>query len=241
MDNIKLKAQIRGIEKKEKPSILRKKGFLPSVVYGHKAKSLSLKVEIESFKEVYQKAGENSLLELNVEGGGKKHVLIHEVQKDPVTEQILHADFYQVEMKEKIKSFIPLSFVGKSPAVEDVDGVLVKNIDEVEVECFPIDLPKEIKVDISLLRAFGNAITAEDLKVSSKVKVLLKPEEVLVIIQAPRTDEELEELEESVEEKVEEIEGVEKEEGEGQEEGKEEEEGQEEEKTASAQPTQKAE
>jgi len=58
MDNIKLKAQIRGIEKKEKPSILRKKGFLPSVVYGHKAKSLSLKVEIESFKEVYQKAGE---------------------------------------------------------------------------------------------------------------------------------------------------------------------------------------
>lgn len=105
-----------------------------------------------------------------------------------------------------------LIFEGEAPAVKNLEGVLIKNITEVEVEALPKDLPHEIKVDISCLETFDEHIKIKDLKLPEGVKVLAEPEEVIALVTPPRTKEELEELEEKPEEKVEEVEGVEGEE-----------------------------
>ena len=140
-----------------------------------------------------------------------KNVLIYDVSKDPVTDKFTHIDFYAVRMDKLITTEVPLVFEGESLVVETEDGVLVKNITEVEVEALPTDLPREIKVDISTLRTFDDLIHIKDLRVSEGVKILAEPEEMIASVTPPRSEEELAALEEEVEEKIEEVEKVEEE------------------------------
>ena len=207
MEKLILKAEKREINGKKVRS-LRKRGFLPAIIYGHKVKNISLKIPLADFEKTYKKAGESSLIELKVDKGPSRPVLIHDVQFDKVKGSILHADFYQVKMKEKITSSVPLEFIGKSKAVEEKEGVLIKNLDEMEVECLPAHLPKSIQVDISKLNTFDDVILVKDLEISKEVKVLADKEDIVAKVQAPRTEEELKELEEEVKEEVEEVEGV---------------------------------
>jgi len=211
MPELNLKAKIRN--EKEKPKILRKAGMIPAVVYGHKIKNISLNIDQKSFKQVFSAAGESALIDLAIEKEKKpRKVLIKEAQTDPVSSEYLHIDFYEVKMTEKITAEVPLEFRGVSPAVKDLSGVLVKNIDKFEVSCFPQDLPHSIPVLISSLKTFEDAIHIKDLEVPDKVEVLARPEDVVASVTPPRSEEELAELEEKVEEKVEEVEGVKKEE-----------------------------
>ena len=114
-------------------------------------------------------------------------------------------------MTEKMRTKVSLNFIGRSKAVKE-GGVLVKNLEEIEVECLPLDLPHEIKVDISKLKTFDDVIKIEDLAIPPKVKILENKDEIVATVTPPRTEEELKALEEEVEEKVEEVEGVKKEE-----------------------------
>ncbi len=212
MEKLVLKAEKREINGKKVRS-LRKRGFLPAIIYGHKVKNISLKIPLADFEKMYKKAGESSLIELKVDKSPSRPVLIHDVQFDKVRGSILHADFYQVKMKEKITSSVPLGFIGKSKAVEEKEGVLIKNLDEIEVKCLPAHLPKSIQVDISKLNTFDDVILVKDLEISKEVKVLADKEEIVAKVQPPRTEEELKELEEEVKEEVEEVEGVKEEEG----------------------------
>ena len=207
MEKLTLKAEKREINGKKVRS-LRKRGFLPAIIYGHKVKNISLKIPLADFEKIYKKAGESSLIELKVDKGPSRPVLIHDVQFDKVKDSILHADFYQVKMKEKITSSVPLEFIGKSKAVEEKEGVLIKNLNEIEVKCLPAHLPKSIQVDISKLNTFDDVILVRDLEISKEVEVLADKEEIVVKVQPPRTEEELEKLEEEVKEEVEEVEGV---------------------------------
>jgi len=142
--------------------------------------------------------------------------LVHEVQIDPVTMKAIHIDFYKVNMKEKIKTEIPIKKIGESSAVVDLEGILVTNRDEVEVECLPADLIPEIEVDLSALKTFDDVIKVSNLKVPATIEILDDPEEVVFLVQPPRSEEELAELEEKPEEDVEavEVEGAKPEEGE---------------------------
>jgi large subunit ribosomal protein L25 len=124
-----------------------------------------------------------------------KNVLIHDVAKDPVNDKIIHVDFYEVRMDKAIRTEVPLVFEGEAPAVKNLEGVLVKNITEVEVEALPKDLPHEIKIDISSLETFDDHIRIKDLKLSEGVKILAELEETIVSVIPPRTQEEIEELE----------------------------------------------
>jgi len=200
-----LLAKIRQISGK-KTKTLRKKGILPAILYGPKIKSSSLEVDSKEFEKIYQEAGESSLVSLEVEGK-KIPVLIHEIQRDPLTDKILHIDFYQAPLEEKITAKIPLIFEGFSPAVKELGGTLVKVIHELEVKAKPEDLPKEIKVDISSLKIFEDILTIKDLKVSIGVEILKNPEEIVAEVFPPEKVEE--ELAKPVEEKVEEVEKVE--------------------------------
>lgn len=190
---------------------LRKSGVIPAVLYGPKTKEPQcLEVNCEKFREVFKKSGESSLIKLKIDKE-EKDVLVRDVQQDPMNGNFLHIDFYEVPMTEKITLTIPLKFIGESEAVKNLSGILVKNIFEIEIESLPKDIPSEVDVDITPLKTFEDAVKIRDINVPSGVKIMANPEEIVVLVSPPRTEEELKDLEEKVEEKVEEVQKVEKE------------------------------
>ena len=210
---IKLSAKIRK-EIGRKTNVLKKSGRIPAVVYGHKVKNVLLDVDYKEFQNVLSQAGESSLIELDIEGGSeghpeKKPVLVHDLQKDSVTDEFIHIDFFQISLKEEVEVKIPLVFEGTSLAVKDLGGTLVKNISELEIKALPQNLPHEIKVSIDKLNTFEDHILIKDLVLPKNIKVLAKPDEIVVSVAQPAKVEE--ELAKEIEEKVEDVEKVEKE------------------------------
>lgn len=215
---LELLAKIRS-ELGRQANKVRKQGFIPAVLYGLKVKNLNLSVKADDFEKIYQAAGESTLIKLKIdEGESKKErvVLIHDVARDPVSDRLIHIDFNQIKMDQVITVEVPLVFIGESDAVKSQGGVLIKSIQDVEIEALPQDLIHEIKVDISVLKTFDNNIYLKDLQIPEKVKLTAEPEEVVASVIPPRSEEELEKLEEAPIEEVEEIEDakVEKEESE---------------------------
>jgi large subunit ribosomal protein L25 len=190
----------------KKSKYLHDDELLPAVTYGSKVKSQSLTLELREFKNVYKDAGESTLVDLEVDGKDTKKVLIYGTQIDPISSEPIHADLYQVRMDEKIKTNVPINFVGESPAVKGLGGTLSTNKLEVEVECLPADLISEIEVDISILDSFDVVVNVKDLKVPNTVEILDDPEELVAQVEEPRSEEELAELDEKPEEDLESIE-----------------------------------
>ncbi len=214
-NNIFVKAQIRE-ESGKKAKALRKEGKVPAVVYGKKIKTQNLWVNALDFFRVYEKAGENTLIDLEIGEGKKMSVLIHDTQVDPLVGNFSHVDFFQVRMDEEIETEIPLEFVGEAPAVKALGGILVTGIDEVPIRCLPGDMPSEFKIDLSALKTFEDRISVKDLPVSEKVEFLVDAETIIASIAAPRSEEELADLNEKVEEDVSSVAGVEKKAAEGE-------------------------
>ncbi len=179
---------------------------LAGVLYGPEVKNELLKLDYKEFEKVYKEAGSSSLITL-ILGVRKNLVLIHDIQKGPLTGNFLHVDFYQPNLKEKIEAKIPLVFNGESGAVKDLSGTLIKDIRELDVKAFYQDLPREIEVDISCLKTMDDIITVKDLNVAEGVEIIKDPNEIVVSVVAAQKVEE--ELEKPIEEKVEEVEKVE--------------------------------
>lgn len=199
MEKIKLQATKREVLGK-KVSALRREGLVPVVLYGKGKDNMSLSVNKKEFDRAYRMSGGSTIIQVEIDGEKTKNVLVKDIDKHPVSDTILHADFYQVRMSEKITAPIPLSFVGDSIAVMDLSGSLITNKSEIEVECLPADLPHEIEVDISVLEDFESVIHVKDIKLPEGVEVKDDPDETVVLVEPPRSEEELAELEEPVEE-----------------------------------------
>lgn len=180
VDKIILNAQPR--ETESQANTLRQQGFLPAVIYGHGEKSQSLTLDYNQFLKVYKTAGSSSLIDLIVDQQPPIKVLIQEVQKDPVSDKLIHIDFHKVKMTEKIHTDITLVYEGEAPAVKELGGTLVKNYDKIEVECLPGDLVPEIKVDISNLKNFHDVIQIKDLVIPNSIVTLVDVEEVIVTV-----------------------------------------------------------
>ena len=138
-------------------------------------------------------------------------MLIHELQHDHRSGKVSHVDFFQVNMKEEVETEIPLEFVGESAAVKAHGGVLIKNMDAVLVKCLPANLPEKFVIDLSQLATFEAHITVADLKTSEEVEILLEAETVIALVAAPRTEAEMDKLDQKVEEDVTKVAGVVKE------------------------------
>lgn len=188
---IELQAQVRTVSGKKVKS-LRNSGYLPAVIYGHNFAALSVQIPYKDFEKIYKQAGGSTVVYLSVDGKDYP-TIIHDVSVNPLSEGFLHADFYKVKLDEKITAKISLRIIGESQAVEELGGILVKNISELEVEAFPQDLPHEISVDITALKNFRDHVLVKDLPISDKVKVRAKPDEVVVLIQEPISEEKLKE------------------------------------------------
>jgi len=206
---LNLSAQTRK-EPSKRLKFLRKKGQLPAVLYGPGMNNILLELNYQLFEKIYEAAGESSLVSLKIKGDKKSYqVLIHDVQRDPLTGNFIHVDFYQPSLEKKIEVDIPFEFLGESEAVKNLGGTLIKNITEVRVKSLPQSLPHQIRVNIEKLKTFEDHIKISDLEIPQGVEVLKEPQEIIVSVVPPTKVEE--ELEKPIEEKVEEVEKVEKE------------------------------
>lgn len=212
-----------GAQKREvfgrKVNGLRDSGYIPAVLYGRDQENISLQVPAKDFYKALKEAGESTLVYLNIDKQTYP-TIIHDVSRDPVKDDVIHADFYKVRLDEKIKAHVPIIFDGKSPAVEDLGGIFVANTHELEVEALPQDLPHEIKIDISSLVKFNDQLSIKDVKTPKGVELMGEENTTLALIQEPKSQEELDEELAAPTEGVEAVEiGKEKKEGEEGEEG----------------------
>jgi large subunit ribosomal protein L25 len=187
---VELQAQKREVMGR-KVKQLRESGYIPAVLYGKGQDSIALQVPRKDFDKALKTAGESTLIYVIADGQSYPSI-IHDVMREPVRDSIIHADFYKVNLNEKIKTKVPVAFIGEAPAVKDLLGIFIRNVNEMEVEALPQDLPHEISIDISGLKNFGDQVLLRDVKVGEKVQVIGEPDEIIATVQAPKTEEELE-------------------------------------------------
>jgi len=181
--------EVKARDSKTALATIRQGGEIPAVFYGPKEKSTPISVSLKDFEKVWKKAGESSIVTLKGHFG-EHDTLIHDIDKDPVTDVIRHADFYVIEKGKKLKVGIPIEYTGVSPAVKDLGGVLVKVLHEIEIESLPKDLPYSIVVDISTLVDFETQITAKDIVLPSGVELVTRPDEIVVLASMPKEEKE---------------------------------------------------
>lgn len=196
MNRLPLKATEREILGK-KVKKLRKEGIIPGHVFGKKLETEHVSVKAKDFIKVYSEAGETSLVDLKIGEEKTRPVLIRQVQRDPVRGEVLHIDFYQVNLLEKTTVDVPILLIGEEPEIVHTgEAVVIQPMMEVSVEALPSDLPENIEVDITALIAIDDAITVADLSVSAGVTILAEPESVVVKLDNAVTAEMQELLEE---------------------------------------------
>jgi large subunit ribosomal protein L25 len=183
-----LKAQKRTITGR-KVKKLRKEGILPSSVYGKGVSSLSIQVNSKDFLKLKKEVGESGLIYLDLDSNEEKPVLIANFQVHPVSELPVHVDFLQVNLKEAVKTEIPIELIGEPIAVSEGKGILIQPGSTVEVEALPTDLPEKIEIDVANLAEVDDAIFVKDIKVDSSIKILSDPEELIAKISAMAKEE----------------------------------------------------
>jgi len=196
------KREIRG----KKVKRLRSEGWIPAVVYKKGEENILLQLDKRNFQKVlHTSLGSNVIISLKIEKDSSskraktedaKTVIIKEIQRDPLTDEIIHVDFQQISLTETIVVNVPISLVGEAIGVKRDGGVLEHLLWEVQIECLPQNIPEKINVDVSQL-GLGQAICVKDLQLPEGIKVLNNPEQMIVTVGMPK--------EEKVEEKVEEI------------------------------------
>ena len=160
---------------------LRREGILPTNVYGKDLASVSLQVSMTDFQQVYSEVGETGLVDLTVDGE-KRPVLIKNVQLEFRNHTPVHADFYQVNLKEKVKTMVPIVLTGEPVAVTEKLGTLIQPLSEVEVEALPEALPENIEVSIAHLAAVDEQVMVSDLKTDEGVSILTDADQVVAKI-----------------------------------------------------------
>lgn len=176
MKHEKLKVEKRKVLGKQVKK-LRRDGFIPGNVYGKNIKSEAVQATAKDFDTVYKEAGETGLVDLDLDGKITP-VLIHNVHKN-FRNAVLHADFFQVNLKEKVKTMVPLEIIGEPKAVVDKVGLLMNILDEVEVEALPEELPEKIEVNVEHLANIDDQITVADLKAPTGAEILTDPSQVV--------------------------------------------------------------
>lgn len=163
-------------------------GMLPAVVYGpsHEAEAVSL--PLTDFTKILRDEGSSAVLDISGLGATFQ-VIIHDVDRDPVTNQPRHADLYAIKKGAKVTVAVTIEFVGESPAVK-AGANLVKVLHELEVEADPSKLPQHIEVDISALTELGQQIQVKDVTLPAGVVATVDPEEVVALIQAVEVESE---------------------------------------------------
>jgi large subunit ribosomal protein L25 len=193
MKRLELEVSKREVTGK-KVRFLRREGIVPANIYGHGIDSTAINVDAKSLKHLLAHAGMTDLISLKI-GDSKNplRVLVREVQKNPLTDDLLHVDFYQVKMTQKIKVDVPLVFIGEAPVLKKVkNSSILHLIDSLHIEALPDDLPHSLEVDVSGLEETNQAIHIKDIPLGHDITLLSDPEQMAVkVIEARKEVEEV--------------------------------------------------
>ncbi len=179
---------------------LRHQGWVPGVMYGHSFESLPLQFKERSLTRMLSYVSGSQLVSIQVTDQKEPETaLVRDVQRDPIRGDVLHVDFYRVDMTERLTAEIPLLIVGESPVTERHEGILLQGISAIEVECLPGDLVDEIAVDLSDLVEVGQGVYVRDLAIPAGIDVLTDVDEMVARV-VPLAEEEV--IEEALEEEL---------------------------------------
>jgi large subunit ribosomal protein L25 len=167
---------------------LRRAGQLPGVIYGHNVEPVAISLDSHDATVSLSKLSSSTLITIEVEG--KEYpTLVREKQRDYIRNVLTHVDFLAVSLKEKLRAEVTIEFVGTSPAVKDLNAILVNGLTTLTVECLPSDLPEKFVVDISNLVVIGNGIHVRDVTAPDNVRIIDDPDEMIVVATAPAKEE----------------------------------------------------
>jgi len=180
MSNLKLKASNRTVFGKNTGS-LRKQGITPIHVFGNKIESMSLQCNSSDLKKLISHEGATRLIDIEIEKEkSPRSVFIREIQRNNMTGQLLHVDFYQVNKLEKMNAEIPIIFTGEAPASKSRGNIIEHQLTHIEIEALPDNMPRHIEVDISNLKEAGDIIHVKDIKFGKDVSTTADPEQIVV-------------------------------------------------------------
>lgn len=185
MKMISLTSQARAKDKTAKD--IRRDGFVPCVLYGNDTEHTQFSCEYSELYRVYAKAGESVLVDIDIDGKSVPS-LFHSIDFAPVSDKIIHVDFYAVDMKKEIEAKVPLTFVGEAPAIKDLGGVMVTVLDSVTVKCLPTALPQHLDIDATKLADFTSSILVSDISTPDGVTIVDDPESMVATAQEPRKE-----------------------------------------------------
>jgi len=178
----------------KKSRFLRRQGIIPANLYGPGAPSEALQLNGREIETLLTRAGGTTLVNLAVEGEEPVTVLVKGVQRHPVSDALLHVDLYRVRTDRKLRTEVPLHFIGESPGVRAYGGAVMHALSHVTVECLPADLPPHIPVDLGRLVAMDDQITVGDLlPPDSPITILTPAEELVAKLLPPAVEAEVEE------------------------------------------------
>jgi large subunit ribosomal protein L25 len=188
MEKVVLKATKRDVTGKQVKA-LRREGKLPAVIYGRHLEPIAISMDAHTTGLAMAKLTASSLVTLDVDGT-EYPALVRERQRNYIKGVLTHIDFLAVDLTEKIRTMVGINFVGVSPAVKDYNGVFVHNLEKLEVECLPTDLPERITVDISVLKQIGDGIRVRDVDeaLTDKVLILNDADEMVAVVTASKDE-----------------------------------------------------
>ncbi len=180
MEQVELRASGRKLLGK-KVRFLRRQGITPVHLFGHDTEPLALQCDTTQLEHVLTHSGKTRLIGLKLDRAKKlRSVVVREVQKHPLSGEIIHVDFYQVSMTEKIKVDVPITLIGEAPALRLKGTMLVRELSRLNVECLPDSIPANVQVDISSLAEEDQSIHVKDISLDEGITVLDDPEHVIV-------------------------------------------------------------
>jgi large subunit ribosomal protein L25 len=184
---------------------LRREGKLPAVMYGKHVETTPIVIDLREAGKTLSGLSPSALIQIQLDGD-EFYALVREKQRDVLLGTLTHVDFQAVSLTETVRAEVAIDLVGDSPAIREIGGLLVTNVEQLDVEALPRDLPERIEVDVSSLGAIGDAIYVRDLSLPESVTVFAEPDDVIVVVTLPAEEPEPEE-EVEVEEEL--LEGME--------------------------------
>ncbi|MFH1798403.1 MAG: 50S ribosomal protein L25 [Candidatus Omnitrophota bacterium] len=195
MEKVLLNAKERVCVGKTGSKQLRSQGQIPAVIYKGGKAGLNVQIDQkELWKALHTEAGHNAIISMDIRAGEKhfkRNVIVQAIQTDPVEDNIVHIDFHEISLTDKLKVKVPVVLKGEALEVKKDEGVLTQIMWEIEVECLPTGIPEHINVMIDKLRV-GDVIQVKDIKFPADVKVLVDGEQVVVTASLPKAEEEKE-------------------------------------------------
>jgi len=166
---------------------LRRSGVVPGNIYGRNQESVSVQLSAKHALALLKSHGLNNLI--NIQIGGEsvtRPVVVRSVDRHPLTRELRHIDFYQVDLKRAIQAAVPVTLLGEAPAVKEFGGILLTGVTEVTVESLPADLPTSVEISLDGLKHLDDQVTVADVRVPANVTIITADDVMLVRIARPR-------------------------------------------------------